>query len=381
MDWIIEGGEALGDAGLERRDVFVADGALAEAPAPGARRFDARGLVVAPGIVDLHGDGFERNLSPRSGVYFDHETALIETDRQLIANGITTAWLAMTISYEPGLRSLANARAWIEALERARPRLIADLRWQLRWELFALDAVEEVEGWLSMDPAPVLAFNDHFSMLFAAEGRERPSVTSYLRRSGLTEAEYLAMGERLKARSAEVPGAVERLARAAAAAGAPCFAHDEMDVATRRRHRALGIAVSEFPMTEAVAREAVAAGEPTVLGAPNVVRGGSHIGALDAEPAARAGLCTALASDYHYPAPMAAAARMLARDDADPASVWSLVSGGPAKAAGLADRGALLPGRRADLVLFERRGPAAVVEATFVGGDPALTARFSRIKV
>ncbi|MEO0680252.1 MAG: alpha-D-ribose 1-methylphosphonate 5-triphosphate diphosphatase [Pseudomonadota bacterium] len=379
MDWVIEGGEALGEAGLERRDVFVSGGALAERAAPGARRFDARGLVVAPGIVDLHGDGFERNFSPRAGVFFDPETALIETDRQLIANGITTAYLAMTISYEPGLRSVENARAWVAALERVRPRLIADIRWQLRWELYALDAVEEVAGWLSLAPRPVLAFNDHFSMLFDAEGREKPKLSSYLARSGLSEAEYRAMIAKLKARADEVPAAVERLAVAAAAVGAPCFAHDEMSVETRRAHRGLGIGVSEFPMTEAVAREAVAAGEPTVLGAPNVVRGGSHIGALDAEPAARAGLCTALASDYWYPAPLAAAARMLDAGDLPAEAAWSLVSAGPARAAGLTDRGTLAPGGRADLALFRREGRRAEVEAAFVRGAPALTADFSRI--
>ena len=207
MNWTISGGEVIGPNGVERRDVHIVDGRLADTPGAGARRFDATGLIVAPGMVDLHGDGFERNLSPRSGVFFDPETALIETDRQLIANGITTAYLSMTISWEPGLRSLDNARRLVAALDRVRPHLIADVRLQLRWEVYALDAVAEIEDWLTLTPRPTLAFNDHFSPLVAEEGRLNPHLPVYAKRAGLTSAEYDELTARTKARASEVPGA------------------------------------------------------------------------------------------------------------------------------------------------------------------------------
>ena len=67
---------------------------------------DAGGYLVLPGIVDLHGDAFERQLMPRPGVHFAPVSALLETDRQLLANGSTTAYHGVTLSWEPGLRGI-----------------------------------------------------------------------------------------------------------------------------------------------------------------------------------------------------------------------------------------------------------------------------------
>jgi alpha-D-ribose 1-methylphosphonate 5-triphosphate diphosphatase len=48
---------------------------------------------------------------------------------------------------------------------------------------------------------------------------------------------------------------------------------------------------------------------------------------------------------------------------------WALASVNPAAALGLTDRGALLPGRRGDVVLLDPVGPEVV--ACFVAGQPA----------
>ncbi|MGG7568644.1 alpha-D-ribose 1-methylphosphonate 5-triphosphate diphosphatase [Rhodovulum sp. DZ06] len=375
MDWIIRGGDFLGQGAPAGDALYIAQGRIAEAPAEGARMFDAGGLTVAPGLVDLHGDGFERSLSPRPGVYFDPDVALIDADRQMVCNGITTAWLALTISWEPGLRSVETARRLVEDWARLRPGFACDIRLQLRWEVYALDAVEQVEAWLALDPAPSLAFNDHFTGLFDPATRMARSLSKYAARAGLSVEAYREMIGALAERRAEVAPAIARLAAAAARAGVPMLAHDEGTAEARRAARAQGIAVSEFPLTRAAAEAAAAAGEAIVLGAPNVVRGGSHIGALDAGPAAEAGLCTALASDYYYPAPLAAAARLLEEGRMAPDAAWSLVSAGPAAAMGLADRGTLAPGARGDVVLLRRDGAAARIEAVFAAGRLVWCAR------
>ena len=131
-------------------------------------------------------------------------------------------------------------------------------------------------------------------------------------------------------------------------------------------------------MSRAVAEAAVAAGEPTVLGAPNVVRGGSHIGALDAEPTARDGLCTALASDYYYPAPLAAVARMVA-GGLSMVEAWPLVSKGPAQATGLEDRGQFTPGMRADAILVNRAGATMRPVGVIVQGRLAMLSEAERL--
>jgi alpha-D-ribose 1-methylphosphonate 5-triphosphate diphosphatase len=111
--------------------------------------------------------------------------------------------------------------------------------------------------------------------------------------------------------------------------------------------------LAEFPTTIETAQEATAGGDDVVLGAPNVVRGGSHIGWIGAADMISRGFCTILASDYYYPAPLLAAFRLAADGIAPLETAWSYVSERPAKAAGLSDRGAIEPGHRADLIVVD----------------------------
>jgi alpha-D-ribose 1-methylphosphonate 5-triphosphate diphosphatase len=95
METVLVGGRVLlTDGTLQETDVTLSGGrivAIGEAPRSSARRWHAPGLLVLPGMVDLHGDAFERQLMPRPGVRFPDDLALLDTDRQLLANGITTA--------------------------------------------------------------------------------------------------------------------------------------------------------------------------------------------------------------------------------------------------------------------------------------------------
>lgn len=363
--WIIRGGTCLMGGRPAVQDIAIADGTIA-GDVGNARIFDASDLIVAPGIVDLHGDGFERNLSPRPGVMFDVDTALIETDRQLIANGITTAYLAMTVSWEPGIRSVDQAREIVAAVQRLRPMLKADIRLQFRWEIFALDAADQMEAWLRLEPKPMLAFNDHFTGLLNG-GREAKKIGEHAQRAGMTMDAYLALNARVAERSDEVPGAVARLAAAAGALGVPCLSHDEDGPEVREANRALGISICEFPLTRPTAEAAIGAGEVVILGAPNVLRGGSHKGAINAEPAVSDGLCSALASDYYYPAPLGAVARMSDGSIERMASLWPLVSDNPA-AAGSNGPVGLATGAPADVLVLRMDGKRPMVEAVFRGG-------------
>ncbi len=375
MGWMIRNGDVLGQGA---QDLALSGQAIADAPPADARVFDATGLIVAPGLCDVHGDAFERNLSPRPGVTFSPEVALIETDRQLIANGITSAWLALTISWEPGLRGLDTAHQILSALEKLRPVLGCDIRVQLRWEVFAFDAADQIAEWMTMSPRPVLAFNDHLTGMVAG-GREVKKLDQYAARAGVTSQEYRDLIYSLAKRSGEVPGLVAGLTQAAAAAGVVCFAHDEKNAGVRRENREIGITVSEFPLSADAAHEAVAAGEPTILGAPNVLRGGSHIGALDAAPAIADGLCSVLASDYYYPSQLQAAARLEADGVVSLAEAWPLISANAAQACGLDDRGRLEAGQRGDIIALVRHGNALSVEAVFCAGQPVMIRDAARL--
>jgi len=368
MNCTIRGGRVLTEGNLATADIHLADGRVSSQPSADAQVVETEGLLVLPGIVDIHGDGFERQLMPRPGVRFGTELALRDTDRQLVANGITTAFHGVTISWEPGLRSVEAAIELISTLMHIRESLRCDTRLHLRWETFALDQLPTVMRWLSLDPKPIIALNDHTTGT-VMNGNIARKIGQMASRSGLTQDGYRELLDRIWARRDEVPTAIEELAAAARSCGNVLLAHDEASPEERERFRLLGAVTSEFPLNHNTAEAARAAGEHIVLGAPNVVRGGSHNGALDATQAVREGLCTVLTSDYHYPSPLHAAFKLSAPDLSDLAAHWALVSTNAAKAGGLADRGALQPGMRADLILVDASDKShPQVIATMVGG-------------
>jgi alpha-D-ribose 1-methylphosphonate 5-triphosphate diphosphatase len=352
-------------AGVE---LAIEDGTIRGLSEGGAPPVDLEGALVAPGLVDLHGDAFERQIMPRPGVFFDLALALEDTDRQLLANGITTAYHGLTWSWEPGLRGADRARAFARALDQGRARLGCDTKLHLRWEVFNLDAAEEALGWIDGGRVDLLAFNDHTPGL--VQGAARASKAAKIaERTGLSEADFAALLDRVWARRDEVQAANEKLAAAARARGLPMASHDDRDPEERRRFRALGCALCEFPLTAETAREARAGGDHVLMGAPNAVRGGSHLGAMSAEATIVAGDCGVLTSDYYYPALLQAPFVLTRKGAVDLAAAWDLVSGAPARAAGLDDRGRIAAGTRADLIVLDDSASGPVrVKAAYVAG-------------
>ncbi|SDO98076.1 alpha-D-ribose 1-methylphosphonate 5-triphosphate diphosphatase [Afipia sp. GAS231] len=318
----------------------------------GSLGIDAGGLLVLPGIVDLHGDAFERQMMPRPGVDFPIDVALVDSDRQAISNGITTVYHATTWSWEPGLRSADNARRLLDAIEAMRPQLAADTRFHLRQETYNLDAETEIMEWLPEGRVDLLAFNDHMASTVAS--LTKPQKRSRMvERTGLSGDAFDRLVESVVARAHDVPASVARLAQAARDANVRMLSHDDDSPEMRKAFRSQGVGIAEFPVNEETAREAASAGDFIVFGAPNVVRGGSHTGWTKASDMIAKGLCSVLASDYYYPAPLLAAFRLAADGVLPLAEAWRLISSAPARAAGLTDRGTLAAGARADILLVD----------------------------
>lgn len=372
--------------------VTVAEGQIAEIGGPAQGQvIDARGLILAPALIDVHGDAFERQLMPRPGVFFPTETALIDTDRQLASNGIATAYHAITLGWEPGLREVARGRDLIQTMRDLAPRLTVENRVQLRWETFAFEALDVIEWALSGPLLPSIAFNDHTSMTMRAydvslqdrafelsadfsiaaldDERMKARTASKAHRAGLSQEDYIALLAHVWDRRGDVPDVIAKVAQMGLDAGAPMLSHDDTRADTRAYYRELGARVAEFPMVMEAVKAARSAGEPIIFGAPNAARGGSHIGSLGAGDMVEAGLCDALASDYFYPSMLAAMVRLDAERRADRLSLWSLVSTGPAQAMKLPDRGEIALGKRADLVLVDwPNGAAPAILGTWVAG-------------
>jgi alpha-D-ribose 1-methylphosphonate 5-triphosphate diphosphatase len=362
IDARLTGGQVLGPDGLARRDIAMHSGRIErDVDAP---EIDLTGYWIMPAFVDLHGDGFERHLAPRRGAMKDLGQGLLSADAELAANGIALAMLAQFYSWEGGMRGPDFARRFLRA--HSETPLLTDTRVQLRFETHLLDAYDAVADLVAEYEIPYLVFNDHLPHDALAKGKRPPRLTGQALKSGRSPEAHLALLQKLHAQSAEVAAALPAFAQMLSGRGVLLGSHDDPTAVTRNAWRAIGATISEFPETTEAAQAARDDECPIILGAPNVVRGGSHSGKVSAAELVGQGLCDALASDYHYPA-MKQAAFRLADDGVVPLQdAWALVSSGPARILGLHDRGDLAEGQRADLLVIDpdtRR-----IEATFCGG-------------
>ncbi|MDK3017452.1 alpha-D-ribose 1-methylphosphonate 5-triphosphate diphosphatase [Pseudodonghicola flavimaris] len=365
-------GQGLVDAPLS-----FADGWIVSEPA--GRRVDLSGCMILPGIVDLHGDGFERHVAPRRGAMTDVAEGLVAAAGELALNGITTAVLAQFYSWEGGLRGPEFAEKVFTAIAAVRPRVIPDLIPQLRFETYMLDDYAALPDRLAAWGVPYVVFNDHLAHDRLAAGRKPPRLTGQALKAGRNPDAYFQTMLALEARGPEVPAALEALTARLGDVGIRMGSHDDRDPQTRAAWRARGVGIAEFPETREAAEAARAAGDAIVMGAPNVMRGGSHNGNVSALDLVASGLCDALASDYHYPSPRRAALSLAQTGVLGVEAAWDLVSAGPARVLGLSDRGTLAPGKRADLLVLERSSGRIV--AVFAAGRVAhmsgdLAARF-----
>lgn len=374
---LIEGARVVLDDRIERASVRIEGGRITgiDTARDGASVLDAKGKILAPAFVDIHGDAFERQIMPRPGVTVPIEAALLETDRQLAANGIATAYHALTLSWEPGLRSVDTGWQVLRGLAKLRSRMTVENRLQLRWETFCPEALPLISEALELPERPSVAFNDHTTAALLHPSialHDRPfdmvpdypvtdmtsqafasKMESRAKRSHMTTPAFVALMAEVWARRPEVAGLVNSVATMARNHSAPMLSHDDSQIETRAFYRAKGAEIAEFPMHERVFVAAREAGDWIVLGAPNAMRGGSHLGSPGAADMIRRGLCDILASDYFYPAMMGAMVRLLSDEVAPLHALWKLVSSNPAAAMSLTDRGRIAPGLRADLVLID----------------------------
>ncbi|WP_342665276.1 alpha-D-ribose 1-methylphosphonate 5-triphosphate diphosphatase [Roseicyclus elongatus] len=259
------------------------------------------------------------------------------------------------------MRAPAFAKRLAEALRTHRER--AALIYQLRLELGCMIETGEVLDFIDDYEIPFVVFNDHLPHDALASGKRPPSLQGQALKSGRSPETHRALMQSLHDAMPEIRAKLPAFCADLAARGIRMGSHDDRTAQDRTTWREMGARIAEFPM----ARAPAAAGDPVILGAPNVVRGGSHkkksISALDL---LQDGLCDALCSDYFYPAPFAAAGKLVAlgwslRD------AWALVSLRPAQMIGLHDRGALMPGKRADLLITDP--DLGQVHATIAGGQ------------
>ncbi|MDU9005683.1 alpha-D-ribose 1-methylphosphonate 5-triphosphate diphosphatase [Sedimentitalea todarodis] len=345
------GAEVLFPDGIRQGRLSFADGVITADPV--GRSVDLDGFLVLPGIIDLHGDGFERHLAPRRGAMKEMVEGVVSAEAELAANGVTTGVMAQFFSWEGGLRGPEFAARVFAAIRDVRDEVVTDLIPQLRFEINLLDYYEDLPAQVAEWGVDYVVFNDHLPHDRLAQGKKPPRLTGQALKAGRNPERHWELLQELHRRSPDVPAALDKLVPALTASGIRMGSHDDHTAADRATWRARGVRIAEFPETTDAAEAARNEGDSVVLGAPNVVRGGSHKGNASAVDLITMGFGDALASDYHYPSPRRAALMLARSGICDLASAWRLLSDGPARILGLADRGRFESGMRADIVVLD----------------------------
>ncbi|MSO77427.1 MAG: alpha-D-ribose 1-methylphosphonate 5-triphosphate diphosphatase [Alphaproteobacteria bacterium] len=329
------------------------------------------GDLLLPGLVELHTDNLEHHVTPRPGVIWPAAAALNGHDAQLAAAGITTVLDAISVGeYRRGsirARMLGMAVAAITAA-RAADTLRIDHYLHLRLELSDARVVELFEPHADEPLVRLASLMDH-----TPGQRQWRDMDKYRRfnlsRNNWTEREMDDfIGQRLENQRRHFADNRRVLLAACQARAIPLASHDDTTLDHVEEAAGDGIAIAEFPTTVAAAELAHRRGMAIVMGAPNVVQGGSHSGNASAIELAALGLVDALASDY-VPISLLQAPFLLSERIGTPlpeAVAW--VSANPARMAGFTDRGEIVPGRRADLVRVREVDGVPVVRAVWRAG-------------
>jgi alpha-D-ribose 1-methylphosphonate 5-triphosphate diphosphatase len=347
----------LADRVIERGWIAVADGRIAEYGEGGGPvgSEDAAGDLIMPGLIELHTDHLEAHYVPRPKVFWDPIAAVVSYDGQLATSGITTVLDSLRVWREDGAEEVdGRAGLLAEAITSARDAnlLRSDHFLHLRCEIPMPDVVEEASELVGRPDVRLMSLMDHTpgQRQFRDEGKLR----DYYRGKGvgMTDAELDTLFERRfayqKAYAATNMRAIVALAQQYEI---PLASHDDTtdeNVIDAIKDR---VSVAEFPTTMEAARGLHRAGIGILMGAPNVVRGGSHSGNIAAVDLAREGLLDILSSDYIPSSLLMAALQLPQRVPAiDLASAVRTVTKRPAEAVGLTDRGEIAVGKRADLI-------------------------------
>ncbi|MDZ7908112.1 MAG: alpha-D-ribose 1-methylphosphonate 5-triphosphate diphosphatase [Gemmobacter sp.] len=293
-------------------------------------------------------------------------TGLATTDREAAAHGVTTAWLAQGWSWEGGHRSPDTAEALMAALADYRPRALTDLRLQIRAETHFTEAEDRLIAAVERHAIDYVVFNDHLEEGYRMSRSQPADFAYWARKLRIATEDLQSRMDAARSRARAVPRHLCRLAETFDRLGVSYGSHDDPNGETREFYNMIGARIAEFPLTRAAAAAAHAMGNPVLMGAPNVVRGGSQSGNIAAADLISEGLCDVLVSDYHIPALPLAAFALADRGVLPLARAWEMISTRPAAVMGLADRGYIAPGLRADLVILHAETRA--IEATISGG-------------
>jgi alpha-D-ribose 1-methylphosphonate 5-triphosphate diphosphatase len=362
--WLSDFRIVLDDSIIERGALRIENGEIAEIRQTPVDEADivGSGLLLMPGMIDMHGDMIEREIEPRPGVRMPMELGLRDLDRKLANSGVTTAYAA--VSFSPGstyghMRSYEFTSEMIRAVRAQAPSLLIDHRVHARFEVTFPAALSVVKELIAEGSVDLISLCDHTPG--QGQYRDLPLQAANMAKSkGISVDQAMAnLNQRIADRretAGDLTATLRAITQYCALHGVPVASHDDDTVEKVEQMQALGASISEFPVTLEAARAAQARGMRNAMGAPNALRGLSYSGNLSAREAHAHGVLELLAADYH-PSAMLPAVLVLGRTDPDGLpGATRLTTSNPARALGLEDRGRIAEGLRADLIIADDSG-------------------------
>ncbi len=338
-------------------NVVVSEGRITaiDASRSGSQATDLNGDFLIPGLIELHTDHLESHFKPRPGVTWPAEAAVMAHDAQIAGSGITTVFDALRAGSErQDVTSLSrNVTSLAKAVQEMQERgaLRVDHLLHLRCELACEDTIETTEQMLDSPLIRLVSLMDH------TPGQRQfihmEQFRSYYRgKTRMSEEELEAFIERRRDAHARLAGPNRRqIVELARARGIPLASHDDSTIEQVDEAVEQGISIAEFPTTLEAAEKSHAQKLSVLMGAPNLVRGGSHSGNVSAQSLAEAGLLDVLSSDYVPSSLLQAAFELPERvPSISLPEAIAKVTANPAAATGLTDRGEIAIGKRADMV-------------------------------
>lgn len=313
---------------------------------------DYEGDLIIPGLVELHTDHVEGHYKPRPGVTWNPALAAQAHDAQMAASGITTVFDALCVGMDEDRMSGAELRALVDAVQNQQRKgfLRAQHFTHLRCEVSSPDVVDAYEAFDDEPSVRLVSLMDHTpgQRQFRSLDAHR---TYYQGKAGMSDAVYEAFVAERQAEAVRYSEPHRRaIAERAQAKGTHLASHDDATLEHVREAIGDGVILAEFPTTPEAAAASHDAGMAVLMGAPNIVRGKSHSGNVSASELAATGHLDVLSSDYVPYALIQGAFKLSEMDGWDLPRAIRTVSLTPAKTVGFDDRGAILPGLRADFV-------------------------------
>jgi alpha-D-ribose 1-methylphosphonate 5-triphosphate diphosphatase len=334
---------------------------------------DLDGDYLVPGLIELHTDQLEGHYRPRPGVYWNPMAALQAHDVQIAGSGITTVFDSVRVGSDPEMPGgmAEHVQVLVDAISAgvADGRLRADHLIHLRCELPTPDVVDDFDRFARLPLVKIASVMDH-----TPGQRQYQTISKYVQyykeRMRFSDAEMEAfIIKRQRDQEEYAERSRREIIRRGKAAGIAFASHDDATEEQVNESVEDGVSIAEFPTTMVAAEKSHAAGLAVLMGAPNIVRGGSHSGNIAAIDLAREGCLDVISSDY-VPGALLLASFMLPElaDSISLPDAIRMVTSRPAKAANLHDRGEIAVGKRGDVVRIRKHGEMPVVKGVWRQG-------------